>query len=689
MFRGIAILGTLSLVCLQAASSGAAYPGYIPQGLSDLAQGAMIRGGQDQTSDLTVSGSGVTSEDVDVSGQDFTQAKRIVVSEAAQHPWDVNMRTSVDQSVSQDDVFLFVFWAKGVSSADETGAGYITALFEEAGGNWTKSLSRGCTPRGEWEQYAFSFEAAGSYASGEAHFGFNFGSRAQTIDIGGIELIHFGTSVSLDDLEPFATKPTYAGREPDAAWRAEAEARIEQIRKADCTLKIVANGDAVRDARVHAVMKEHAFGFGTAINASRIQGTGSNTYMDTIKALFNKAVIENSLKWKQWTPNPLQAASTAIDWLNSQGIQVRGHVLVWPSWGHMPDWVSHDNAATLSGQITDHIDEAVTMFKDDLVEWDVINEPYTNHDAMDLIGDNAMIEWFERARENDPNVKLYINDYGILAGDDAAHRDHYETTIQFLVEGGAPLDGIGLQGHFGESPTPPFEVVKRLDRFAEFGKELQITEFDVNTTNDSLQADYTRDFMTVVFSHPGVVGFLMWGFWANAHWKPDAAMYTSDWTPKKNAKAYRKLVFEEWWTDEEGDASGGGEYAFRGFRGDYEITVESGGGTRSFELALDADKTAVLDIESGEVLSAYTAVSPRLISAIELSFDSARAALVSMCDVPHELSVFDNRGRQIVRLNRAQGGRYVRDVSSFAAGAYVARISLNGVEKHVPFCITR
>ena len=39
------------------------------------------------------------------------------------------------------------------------------------------------------------------------------------------------------------------------------------------------------------------------------------------------------------------------------------------------------------------------------------------------------------------------------------------------------------------------ELMKRLDRYAAFGKELGITEFGINTSDEATQADYTRDFL--------------------------------------------------------------------------------------------------------------------------------------------------------------------------------------------------
>jgi hypothetical protein len=54
------------------------------------------------------------------------------------------------------------------------------------------------------------------------------------------------------------------------------------------------------------------------------------------------------------------------------------------------------------------------------------------------------------------------------------------------------------------------DLMKRLDRFAAFEKELEITEFDINTSDKATQADYTRDFMTATFS-PALRGALRIG----------------------------------------------------------------------------------------------------------------------------------------------------------------------------------
>jgi endo-1,4-beta-xylanase len=171
---------------------------------------------------------------------------------------------------------------------------------------------------------------------------------------------------------------------------------------------------------------------------------------------------------------------------------------------------------------------------------------------------------------------------------DQPHQNAYLRIISDLIEAGAPLDGIGMQGHFGWYLTPPARVIEILDRFGATSKDLQITEFDVDVSDLQLQADYTRDFLTAVFSHPAIKGFLMWGFWEGRHWKPQAAMYRRDWTPKPNADAFNDLVFHKWWTNADGYTDDGGQYTVRGFLGEYEVQVLYGETSITLPARLDS-----------------------------------------------------------------------------------------------------
>ena len=50
-------------------------------------------------------------------------------------------------------------------------------------------------------------------------------------------------------------------------------------------------------------------------------------------------------------------------------------------------------------------------------------------------------------------------------------------------------------------------------------------------------------------------------------------MYTSDWTSKPNALVYNRLLFREWWTNEEGVTDENGSVTLPVYRGDHQVVV--------------------------------------------------------------------------------------------------------------------
>jgi GH35 family endo-1,4-beta-xylanase len=377
-------------------------------------------------------------------------------------------------------------------------------------------------------------------------------------------------------------------------WREVARERIERIRKADLTVRVTdAAGRPVAGAAVKAELAEHEFGFGTAVAARQLlaEGADSERYREFIRANFNMAVLENDLKWPQWDRDR-EPALRAVKWLRENGVaRVRGHTLVWPSWRWLPKELKalENDPPALRERVRAHIEGIVTANRGTLAHWDVLNEPYSEKDLMAILGNEVMAEWFKEARRHDAGVKLFINDYGILSerGENREHQDHYYRTIRELLAQGAPVEGIGLQGHFSE-PTAPERMLEILDRFAEFGLPLAITEFDFRTKDEQAQAEFFRDALTVFFSHPRVEWFLMWGFWEARHWRPEAAMVRRDWSEKPNYAVWRELVHGEWKTRAEAVTDAEGKAVIRGFRGRYRVEARREGRTVAGEAVLGA-----------------------------------------------------------------------------------------------------
>jgi endo-1,4-beta-xylanase len=536
---------------------------------------------------------------VPVTGQPFKNAWRIEVLAQPPNPWKVQLITRSAGPVKRGDVLWARFFLRCTASRQESGEGRLTIVFETADENHDKSIDLTVGARQEWQEFAFPFTCRHDLPAGGAQIALRVGFRPQTVEIGGIEILNYGNTRKLTDLP--RTRADYPGREADAPWRKAAAARIEKFRKGDFRVQVKdAAGAPLAGAKVKYALRRHGFGFGSAIDGALLLGNtpDSQRYRETIDTHFSRVVYENELKWHSWEASDDARRRTSVesfDWFTERHIGMRGHVLVWPSWQYLPQSARalRDDPVALRKLTDQRIREMVGRTRGRFADWDVINEPFAHHDLMDILGDEVMVEWFKAARDSDPDVKLFLNDYAGLANEglDTPHKDHFEKTTRFLIDKGAPIDGIGLQCHFGWSVTPPELALKELDRWGALGLEVQITEFDVETTDEELQADYTRDLLTLAFSHPSVTAIMIWGFWEGRHWKPDAALWRRDWSIKPNGKVWSDLTTREWNTTGEAVTDADGWISFRGFHGRYTLATGEGKTPQTAEVELDQSRS--------------------------------------------------------------------------------------------------
>ncbi|NVK54361.1 MAG: endo-1,4-beta-xylanase [Alteromonadaceae bacterium] len=554
---------------------------------------------------------------VDVEHEHFSKALELDITNPSGTSWNGQAQIFTNAGLQSGDVVLLHFYFRSLSSQYETGTGFTSAVLEGPSPDFVQFINRRVDSASEWVEYFIPAEITQDFDVGELaiKFGLGAGDRPQSYQIGGIELYNYQTNKSLEELP--VTSPTYAGRDPDAAWRADAAQRIETHRKGDFTLTLQdADGNEIPATDIHVTLTKHAYHFGSAIVSNRLIGTDEDslTYQQKVLELFNQAGPENDLKWAPWIGEwgedfSQQTTLAGLQWLKDHDIYARGHVLVWPSKRNLPDMMQQylpDNTDDADPQalveVEQHIDDITLATADLLSEWDVLNEPFDNHYLMDAFGDEIMVDWFEQTRENLPDHKLYINDYSILssAGQDVAHQQHYQDTIAYLLEQGAPLDGIGFQSHFSDILTDIPTVYAILERFHQAFPDsvFRSTEFDIRTNDEQLQADYTRDFMTLFFSHPATVGIQLWGFWAQQHWYPEAAMYDEDWREKPNAVVWKDLIFNQWHSEFNGQTDANGQFSERGFYGEYtaSFTHEGSEHTLNFVLEQSGDNQIVLKL---------------------------------------------------------------------------------------------
>jgi endo-1,4-beta-xylanase len=554
--------------------------------LEELAAGTPIVGNTYQA--FQYRDNAVRVEKLTVTGQVFTKSWRFTSLQTFTNPYDAQLSASSIIPIQKDDVLLVRFYARAVGASQKAQTEF---LLEEGAPNYTKSLSVGVELGKEWKLFQVPFKAHRDFAVGEAFAHFRLGYTGQSFELGGIILSSYQKTRTVSSIKSIGFN--YLGREANAAWRQTANTRIDQLRKGNLTVNVVdASGKAVSGATVKVEMQRHAFPFGSAVDAERL--FANTTYRDKSVQLFNRVVLENDLKWPFWeccrrdqTPN---LALQALDFYKSKNISVRGHNFIWPcdaDYCLPEDVVSYlqaSNLPALRNRIDSHLVELTSATKGKIVEWDVVNEPSANKRVFNVMGEDEMASWYKRVKQLEPTAKLFLNDYGNLG--EGALDVEYKRIIRRMLALGAPLEGVGLQAHFGWDLTPPEELYSRLSSFGQFGLPLAITEFDVNVTDEQLQADYLRDALTVAFSNSKVSSFLMWGFWEGQHWLPDAALYRQDWSIKPNGKVWNDLIFKQWWTNVSGSSSSQGTYSTRGFLGDYKITVTKNGKTITQNITL-------------------------------------------------------------------------------------------------------
>ena len=373
-----------------------------------------------------------------------------------------------------------------------------------------------------------------------------------------------------------------------AAWRQAALERIERQRKQDFSLSVVdASGSPLANATVELELDRHDFGFGGGLKLSRLFDEEYSLelrtrYRELASRMFHKTVALNAFKWKH-VDNNLQYIDAFLAWCAENQLPVRGHTLVWPRFRRAPARVAQlrGDPEQLRSAIDGHIERMVTSYRGRVAEWDVINEPYTEHEYMDILGGGVAVDWLSAVREHDPAAVRYINDFGVLTRPSRQHQDHYYDYIGWLLENGAPLQGIGLQAH-NPARFPlesPVDMLRTLDRFAVYGLDLQITEFDVEREDRDLQARYTMDFMIAVFSHPATVGLLTWTpfeYGNNIVSKPEAAFFDRELGLRPHGEVWNLLVNQYWRTRESGATGDAGRLDFRGFPGKYNVRVKAG-----------------------------------------------------------------------------------------------------------------
>ncbi len=390
-------------------------------------------------------------------------------------------------------------------------------------------------------------------------------------------------------------------RADDDSSLAQAEERIRLHRQADTQIQVVdSSGNPLSGVDVQIEQTRHAFLFGSNIFQWGRLPTEEleRTYRERFAALLNYATLP--FYWPMYERSPGQPRHAETEqvarWCQTQTIITKGHPLAWNY--SDPAWLPED-PTTIHRLQMERITDCVTRFQGLIDRWDVVNE-VTHYDREDLAQRSApkmtamwkqtgQIEFtrdcFRRARDGNPQATLLINDYRT----DPA----YERVIEQLVdEDGHPLyDVIGIQSHMHGGTWPNEKIWEVCERFARFGVPLHFTETTIvsgelagqrssdqewitTPEGEAYQSEEVVRFYTMLFSHPAVEAITWWDFSDYHAWQAaPAGFLRDDMSPKPAYEGLMAKIKGEWWTRTSEKTDDDGRIAFRGFLGDYQVTI--------------------------------------------------------------------------------------------------------------------
>ena len=267
-------------------------------------------------------------------------------------------------------------------------------------------------------------------------------------------------------------------------------------------------------------------------------------YKQTLEREFNIITPENEMKFATIHPSRYvynwSVSDPYVQLAQANNMTVHGHTLIWHK--QVPDWVLNGGFSSneLVTVMNEHIITVMANYLGEIPIWDVVNEaitgsaPYELRSSiwLDIIGPNYIDLAFQFARAADPDCILIYNDYGIYSG--GAKADAVYDLLAGMIDRNVPIDAVGFQMHLGDTVDIP-GFIANMQRFADLGMDIYITEFDSHLPVPSTQAELDqqgeiyRQAMEAALNQPACKGFQTWGMTDKYSWIPDF------WTGRGNA----------------------------------------------------------------------------------------------------------------------------------------------------------
>ena len=379
----------------------------------------------------------------------------------------------------------------------------------------------------------------------------------------------------------------------------------QKISFVDCTGKKISN----TDIKVKLTNHQFLFGCGAfdSLKATSELDNGKlpekSYFLDRMSKwldVFNYGTIP--FYWEGFEPKEgdiqTESRMRAAQMLQNNHVTVKGHPLCWHT--ACAKWLmEYDNATILQKQL-DRINRDVTAFRGVVDIWDVINEVvimpvYDRYDnaitriCKDLGRVRLVKEVFAAAKAANPDAVLLINDFNLS--------ESYRILIDGCLNAGVPISAIGIQTHQHQGYMGQKKLEDILERFSVFGLPLHFTEntlvsgdimpSDIDDLNDykvdewpstpegeERQKKEWAEMYRILFEHPLVEAITGWDFADGAWLGAPSGLIRKDNSLKPAYHELKRLIHDEWNTEEILRTDADGKIDLEGFKGEYALTIQ-------------------------------------------------------------------------------------------------------------------
>lgn len=381
---------------------------------------------------------------------------------------------------------------------------------------------------------------------------------------------------------------------------AMAQQRIRKVRMKDVELFVLKDGKPVENACVSFRMKKHQFLFGAVCYSHGTLGSPEREEKFTrhFQKLFNYTMV--AFHWGNYEPQRgvynEPYTHNLVDWADELGLKKKLHAIIWHE--VCPQWLKD---GVVEEEYTRRIHHLMQNYGDRFDFFDLANETTVNDRF-----DNPVSRWvkakgpIEMMKFGCRLVRSYKQDAKLLFGDWNVHGEEYFDFLRQIRDNGVDIDIIGMQSHQHRDIWTQEETLRVMDRAAEFGfpihfpecsfisgKPIGYMEYGAGCVNRFTEdeedlytmAELTRNFYTLVFSHPAVEA-LSWFDFTDHRWLgAPAGLLNDNLEPKPAYDELDRLINHEWHSDDDTVTNEFGRACSRLFCGNYDIIVTTPDGS--------------------------------------------------------------------------------------------------------------